>query len=161
MKKNLLFYHLAVRLIFGILIVVCLASCSGSYSRLEENYELVQIDRLDETLKKNEEKDVIFLVFYSYVNSKETIEYQERYSFCYRREDGGIIKDSITIGDTSTEEVVMYPLEEGEKPRLEIWKIKEEYALYNNKEYRFYVPEDTVLELYGLEENATIEPDES
>ena len=57
----------------------------------------------------------------------------------------------------------MYPLDEGEEPRLEIWVI-EEGSLLPNIEYRFYVPEDTVLELYELEEKeekATIEPDES
>ena len=103
-NKNLV----VLRLIVSILLAVSLSACSVRDSALEEpgeSYDLVQIDRLDETLKKNEEKDVIFLVFYSYVNSNETIEYQERYSFCYRREDGGIIKDSITIEDDQEEEV--------------------------------------------------------
>lgn len=163
MKKNLLFYHLAVRLIFGILLLACLVSCSGSYATLEGTYDLVQIDKLDENFKRNKETDVVFLIFYSYVNETETIEYQERYSYCYRRKDGGIIKDSITIENESIKEVVMYPLDEGEEPRLEIWVI-EEGSLLPNIEYRFYVPEDTVLELYELEEKeekATIEPDES
>ena len=154
-NKNLV----VLRLIISILLAVSLSACSVRDSALEEpgeSYDLVQIDRLDETLKKNEEKDVIFLVFYSYVNSNETIEYQERYSFCYRREDGGIIKDSITIEDD--QEVVVYPLDEGEKPRLEIWRI--EGFLGIKTEFRFFVPEESILELYGFSNSTEIEPDD-
>ena len=154
-NKNLV----VLRLIVSILLAVSLSACSVRDSALEEpgeSYDLVQIDRLDETLKKNEDKDVIFLVFYSYVNSNETIEYQERYSFCYRREDGGIIKDSITIEDD--QEVVVYPLDEGEKPRLEIWRI--EGFLGTKTEFRFFVPEESILELYGFSNSTEIEPDD-
>lgn len=156
MKKNLLFYHLAVRLIFGILLLACLVSCSGSYATLKGTYDLVQIDKLDENIKRNKETDVVFLIFYSYVNETETIEYQERYSYCYRRKDGGIIKDSITIEDD--QEVVVYPLDEGEKPRLEIWRI--EGFLGTKTEFRFFVPEESILELYGFSNSTEIEPDD-
>lgn len=138
-----------------LVVVVVVVSIVGTELNPERNkfkltasYDLVQMDyELNENIKTSKKTDVVFLILYSNVatNIEEEIEYEDQYTFWYKRQDGGIIKDNITIPEylDNEEVVVLYPLKEGERPRIEIY-YRESMDEY---EYRFHVDEDTILKV--------------
>ena len=120
--------------------------------QLTSSYNLVQMDyELNENVKTSKKTNVVFLIFYSNVATtvEEDIKYEDRYTYWYKRKDGGIIKENITIPEdlADYEKVVLYPLKEGERPKLEVYYKDRE----DKTEYRFYLDEDTILELYGVD----------
>ena len=118
--------------------------------QLTSSYNLVQMDyELNENIRTSKKTDVVFLLLYVNVSTTvdEDIYYEDRYTYWYKRDDGGIIKENITIPEDSDTRAVFYPLKEGEKPKLEVY-YKERW---HQTEYRFYLNENTILELYGVD----------
>lgn len=118
--------------------------------KLTSSYNLVQMDyELNENIRTSKKTDVVFLILYVNVSTTvdEDIYYEDRYTYWYKRDDGGIIKENITIPEDSDSRAVLYPLKEGEKPKLEVYYQER----WHQTEYRFYLNENTILELYGVD----------
>lgn len=161
MKRIQVFFMVMV-----VLVTCCvLSGCTSNNSEknelsLECSYELVAAKTNIQT-QTSESISGIYVLGFGGISKKADIKTTKVYDFWYKRDDGGIIPDTIDLESYNYPENVKIVIYESDfiNPKFEIWRNKDAKKYRDGKfpdcktEIRFTIPRGSFVNTYDFQNN--------